>query len=519
MSDEVLQMLESSDRSVFVTGKSGTGKSTCLRKFVETTKKKVIVCAPTGKAAINVGGQTVHSLFRIPGSHLDEDDILNAAKRQSDVVKRADAIIIDEISMCRADLLQTVHNLMRLARHRPDLPFGGCQMIFFGDLLQLPPIVQNDEANYFYSKYKTPYFFSAECMQDGILDIVELMTVFRQTETEFIEILNGIRNGQITDFGLQKLNSRVNPSFGQPDGFITITPYNKRATEINEQKLKQLPGKEVVYNADVSGEFSASQEPADKVLRLKEGAQVMFLKNAARCNEEIVKNAPPRWVNGSMGIVTRCEPSDVFVKMLDGPNEGKVFCVTKAEWSIVKHSMVDGEIRKNIAGSFSQIPLKLGYAGSIHKSQGASLDRMILDLDRGAFDTGQTYVALSRCRSFGNLILKSPVTRKDIQVDQRIIDYIGFMRDCGLLREINNQAASETEKPQDPLSLFREANASHSPFSEAEDAQMRQLLCDTSVSADTIRQAMSLIYDRLTAGCFGQQQRSSLDAEYADIVR
>lgn len=506
MSDEVLNLLESSDRNTFVTGRAGTGKSWSLRGFVEKTKKRVAVCAPTGKSAINVGGQTIHSMFRIPGSHLDDEEIFEAAKRQSDVVKRADAIIIDEISMCRADLLQTVHNIMRLARRRPDLPFGGCQMIFFGDMLQLPPIIQQDEADYYYSKYKTPYFFSANCLEEGSLDVVELMTVFRQTESEFIEILNGVRNGQITEFGLQKLNSRVNSQFGQPDGFITITPYNKKSTSINEDKLKKLPGKETVYNAVIHGEFSASQEPADKVLRLKKGAQVMFIKNAARTQEEIIRDDPPKWVNGSMGVVEDCLSNEVLVKMLDGHNAGDVVSVKKMDWEIIKHEMVEDTIQKNVAGSFSQIPLKLGYAGSIHKSQGASLDRMILDLDRGAFDFGQTYVALSRCRSFGNLVLTSPVARRDIKVDKRVLDYLAAIRASGQLREINNALVAKPVIETDPLKVFRDSNAAGKEFSEQEDTRMRQLLCDPAISAEQIREAVSLIYDRISAGCLSKPE-------------
>jgi len=415
-----LDLLENTNKSVFITGRAGTGKSTLLDYFRHNTKKKVVVLAPTGVAALNVSGQTIHSFFGFrPDITLDRVKKLPAGKRS--LIKNLEAIIIDEISMVRADLLDCVDRALRINREFPELPFGGLQMILIGDLYQLPPVVTNSERPAFSLHYESPYFFSARAFNDPNfeLEFVELEKVFRQKEEDFLELLNAIRNRSISDEQLARLNARCLPDFVPPEDrfYITLTSTNEAADRLNEEKLEKLPGHGRRYMGHISGNFDQDSLPAARILALKEGAQVMLLNN----------DAFDRWVNGSIGRVEEIieaedKPDVVMVRLLNG----SLVDVLPHEWEIFEY---DYDRKKNkiisrVTGTFTQYPLRLAWAVTIHKSQGKTFDRVVVDIGRGTFAPGQVYVALSRCTSFQGLVLKKPIKKGHIMMDYRVVRFL-----------------------------------------------------------------------------------------------
>ncbi|MBC7363655.1 MAG: AAA family ATPase [Candidatus Aminicenantes bacterium] len=417
---KTLDLLENTDRSVFITGRAGTGKSTLLDYFRYNTKKNVVVLAPTGVAALNVQGQTIHSFFQFrPDITVDKVKKLPVFKRE--LLQNLDTMIVDEISMVRADLLDCVDLALRLNRDFPELPFGGLQMVMIGDLYQLPPVVTGNEKPVFTHHYDSPYFFSARAFQAEKFqpEFIELEKVFRQKEADFLELLNAIRNRSITEEQLARLNSRCQPDFEpeEDDFYITLTSTNEAADRINQQRLERLPGQPHYYHGEIEGEFERASLPTSENLVLKEGAQVMLLNN----------DVYDRWVNGSIGrvedIISVPEKPDVIMVRLQDNN---LVDVVPHRWEIF-HFEFDRKKKKitsRVVGTFTQYPLRLAWAVTIHKSQGKTFDRVIVDIGSGTFAPGQVYVALSRCTSFAGLVLKKPIKMKHILLDYRVVKFL-----------------------------------------------------------------------------------------------
>lgn len=416
-----LDTLEKTSKNLFITGRAGTGKSTLLHLFKNTTRKKCVVLAPTGVAALNVQGQTIHSFFGFPAKFFSTDEI----KKRRDVrlYKKMEVMIIDEISMVRADMLDHIDRFLRI--NRDDYrPFGGVQVVFFGDLFQLPPVVSTpEEQHFFQTYYETPYFFSAKVFKDTPakfyepfeMEMLELKKVYRQEARHFIRLLDAVRLGTVDYDDLDDLNQRHVQNFKEKDYFITLSPRNAVVDEINSRELRNLPIQEFSYTAEVNGAFDPKQFPTEGVLRLKLGAQVMFVKNDTK----------REFVNGTIGKVVQLALDKIVVQVEDRDGNLKNIEVEQQTWEILRYTLAsDGsDIKADTVGSFKQYPLKLAWAITIHKSQGKTFDKVIIDLSGGAFEVGQTYVALSRCRTLGGIVLKSPIQPRDIKVDERVVDF------------------------------------------------------------------------------------------------
>jgi len=416
---KALHLLQHGSANIFVTGKAGTGKSTLLRYFRAHTAKKMVVLAPTGVAALNVGGETIHSFFRFkPG--LTPDKVRRARKKDADLYKALEVIVIDEASMVRADLLDCVDGFMRLNGPDPSRPFGGVQLALFGDLYQLPPVVTGAEREIFSSYYEGPYFFNAKVFTKAGLEYLELEKIYRQKDQGFIDILNAIRNNSIKAPQLAALNRRVGADVSNDGRGITVRlqTTNADAAEVNNERLRGLDGRGHVYKAQITGTFTRDSYPADDELHLKAGAQVMLLNN----------DKDGRWVNGTMAAVQDImkglpgEDDVIHVRLADGSVEP----VEPHAWELF-HFTLDkeaGKIKTETAGTFTQYPLKLAWGITIHKSQGKTFDRAVIDLGRRAFAAGQTYVALSRCVSLEGLSLAREVRPSDVMTDWRIVRYV-----------------------------------------------------------------------------------------------
>lgn len=410
-----LDLIEKTDKSLFITGKAGTGKSTLLQLFRNTTRKKTVVLAPTGIAALNVKGQTIHSFFGFPPKMFDQSDIKKRRNRR--LYNNIEVLIIDEISMVRADLLDNIDYFLRLNRENP-LPFGGLQVVFFGDLFQLPPVIaSNMEAQLFQMQYDSPYFFSARIFQEGFeMEMMELRKVYRQENRHFLRLLEAVRLNQIDHDDLEDLNERCIPDFKAQDFYITLSARNATVNAINDKELKKIPLDEQIYQASITGQFKPNLFPADPLLKLKLNAQVMF-----------VKNDPKRqFVNGTIGKIVKLEDDSVTVMVEDLQGKREHIEVERMDWEILryKESKEDNsKIESEVIGTFKQYPLRLAWAITIHKSQGKTFERVIIDLGKGAFEHGQTYVALSRCRTLEGIVLRQPIRFRDILTDERIVDF------------------------------------------------------------------------------------------------
>jgi len=423
MNDSLFDLIEHTNRSLFLTGKAGTGKTTFLNDFVKKTKKKHIVVAPTGIAAINAGGVTIHSMFGLPlrtflptTERIDQNMANNIAdlmvhfkyrKDKLKLLREIEIIVIDEASMLRADVLDMMDFSLRHVR-RNQQKFGGVQILFIGDLYQLPPVVRDE---YVLAKYySSPFFFHAKALEEVKLITIELTKVYRQTDETFLEILNAIRNGISEDIDFDLLNSRYQPDFDSKDeAYVYLCSHNKMADDINQKKLKELGGRSHLYNADVVGEFKETQYPNDEVLELKIGAQIMFIRNDTSSDK--------KYYNGKLAQISYLDEDEISV-ILDGSEEE---ITLKAEtWEQKRYSLdEDKNIKEEVLGSFKQFPIRLAWAVTIHKSQGLTFDRLIIDAGK-SFASGQVYVALSRCRTLEGIILKSKITPEVIFSDKRV---------------------------------------------------------------------------------------------------
>jgi ATP-dependent DNA helicase PIF1 len=412
-----LKLMEDSDRSVFVTGRAGTGKSTLLTFFRLNTHKRVAVLAPTGVAALNVKGQTIHSFFGFkPNITLETVRRIRTRSEAAGIYRKLDAIVIDEISMVRADLLDCVDRFLRLNGPHHDAPFGGIQMIFIGDLYQLPPVVSSTESAAFKSLYETPYFYSAHSFEPLNMEFVELEKVYRQRDQSFIDLLNAIRNNSITDDGLRLLNQRYLPAFEPPRGdmYIYLTTTNDMAGQINQGELSRLRSRLHSFNAEVEGDFGNEYLPTRTDLQVKVGAQIMMLNN----------DPEERWVNGTIGKITALAKRDNGDVIIAEMAEGETVEITPYTWEIFRFFTTGGQLQSEVIGRFRQFPLMLAWAVTIHKSQGKTFDRVVVDLGRGTFAHGQTYVALSRCTSLEGLVLKKPLLKQHVRVDFRVMKFL-----------------------------------------------------------------------------------------------
>ena len=414
-----LDLMEETDKNIFITGRAGTGKSTLLNYFYSNTKKNVVLLAPTGVAAVNIGGQTIHSFFQFkPNVTLAAiKKKKGSEKDKKSLYKKLTTIIIDEVSMVRADLLDCVDKFLRLNGPDAKRPFGGVQMIFIGDLYQLPPVVTSAEREIFRSHYASPYFFSAKVMESLDLEFVELEKVYRQKDDEFIRLLNAIRNKSVTDEDVALFNRRCNPSFelSGNDFYISLTSTNDLADSINEQRLAQLPGKVWKAQGFVDGDFGAESMPTALELKLKKGAQIMMLNN----------DSYGQWVNGTIGKIKKFtkneDGEEVIVADLDN---GETVEIAPYTWKIYKYFLKDEELHSEEVGSFHQYPVRLAFAVTIHKSQGKTFEKVVIDVGRGTFAHGQMYVALSRCTTLEGLVLKNPLKKSHVLMDWQVVKFL-----------------------------------------------------------------------------------------------
>lgn len=429
----VLQFINQTNRSIFLTGKAGTGKTTLLKEIIKSTHKNCVVVAPTGIAALNAGGVTIHSMFQLPfGGFIPDNSTpqflenskfetkatlrrhfkMSGLKRS--VIQNMELLIIDEVSMLRSDLMDAIDFMLQSVR-RKNLPFGGVQVLFIGDLMQLPPIIRDEEWRTLRSYYKGKFFFHSHVIQQNPPLYIELSIIFRQTDEQFISVLNNLRNNQITQNDIKILNQFVQPNFDlkNNEGYITLTTHNVKADTINSQSLLDLKGKSKVYEALIVDDFPDKIYPLEEKLELKVGAQVMFIKN----DLSVEKN----YFNGKMGIIKSLSDEEIMVHF---PEENKTIEVERYEWQNIRYYVDENtkEINEEVLGTFTHYPIKLAWAITVHKSQGLTFDKAALDVSQ-VFLPGQAYVALSRLRSLNGLVLLSPLQMNGISSDQDVMEY------------------------------------------------------------------------------------------------
>lgn len=408
-------------RNLFITGKAGTGKTTFLHQLKMLTQKQIAIVAPTGVAAINAGGTTMHSFFQLPftpflPTAFDRKQLIEKVKMRSQrrkILQDLELLVIDEISMVRADTLDAIDTILRHVRFNHQEAFGGVQVIFIGDLFQLSPVVSESEWALLSSYYKSPYFFQSHVIQQQAPVYIELDTIFRQTDQDFVEVLNEVRNNQLSPKGMALLKSRYNPLFvpQSDEGYITLTTHNYKADRINAEELANIEGPVYSFAARIEGEFNEKSYPTEKNLELKIGAKVMLIKN----DTEI----PRRFYNGKIGIISDIHNEEIII---DCHEDNSRLAITPMEWENIRYSTnpTTKQIEEQFAGKFVQYPLRLAWAITIHKSQGLTFDKAVIDAGE-AFAAGQVYVALSRCRSLEGMILLSKIHPQSIENDPEIV--------------------------------------------------------------------------------------------------
>lgn len=452
-----LALVNQSTRNIFLTGKAGTGKTTFLRYIRENCAKQIAVVAPTGVAAINAGGVTIHSFFQLPlspflpdsdsrGFTPSSDEVTNTSallnrlkmtREKIRVFEELELLVIDEISMVRADTLDAIDTVLRHVRKRPADRFGGVQVLFIGDMFQLPPVTREDVWQWLSAYYRSPYFFDSRVLQDELPVYIEFNKVYRQNEAQFINVLNQVRNDDLDQDGYQLLEQRYNPNFERHanDGFIILTTHNEIVRKINSEELQKLTARHFSFNAEVSGDFPEGSFPADETLILCEGAQVMFIKNDAERGK--------RFFNGKIGFVSKIEGEKIWVRC----GEEEDIEVKKDKWENIRYSVNPANrlMEEETLGSFSQYPIRLAWAITIHKSQGLTFEKAIIDAGK-AFAPGQVYVALSRCTSLEGLILKSRINASSLRNDPRIAEFARNSASAEALRHELRQATDSAKE-------------------------------------------------------------------------
>ncbi|HVX37255.1 MAG TPA: AAA family ATPase [Hyphomicrobium sp.] len=410
--ERAARFLEQPGGNLFVTGRAGTGKSTLLKALRDVYADRMVVLAPTGLAAINIGGQTIHSFFGFPPRLIQENDIKRS--RNGRVMRKLDFLVIDEASMVRSDLMWGIDRAMRVNRGRPREPFGGARILLFADLHQLPPVVQEQEVlAHLIDTHGSPFFFLIDALREGSgTSLLELEQIFRQTDDDLIRVLNAVRDGNVSDSDLEFINTCVRPirTLAEGEPYVILTTTNAAAKRINNRYLEALPQSAVRFNATITGDFNTNIEPADPALELKPGAKVMMLRN----------DPDKRWVNGTIARIARLTDKQVFVDVA-----GREYEVEPVAWEHRRYAFDQSaeKIVETVAGTFKQFPLRLAWALTIHKAQGLTLDKVYVDLGSGTFAHGQTYVALSRCRTMEGLALARPLTRRDVMFDSAALGY------------------------------------------------------------------------------------------------
>ncbi len=435
--DLAFRFVTETQESIFLTGKAGTGKTTFLKYLKEHCSKNIIVAAPTGVAAINAGGVTLHSLFQLPfhpflPTTAAKSEMLSKIrfnKQRLQLLRKMEVLVIDEVSMVRCDVMDAIDTILRSIRYQHQVPFGGVQLVFIGDLFQLPPVAKNQEWGILQEYYQSTFFFDSLVIKEQMPLLIELNKIYRQKEQSFVELLNKVRNNQIEQEDFELLNKRFIPGF-QPladEKYITLTSHNNQAELINRQQLQQLHSSSFTYKANIEGEFSENIYPADETLVLKEGAQVMFLKN-----DVIAK----RYFNGKIGVIKSLDDDDIIVV-----SEGEEIRVQKESWENARYTLnrSDGKLEQEVMGTFEQYPLRLAWAITIHKSQGLTFDKVMIDAG-ASFTSGQVYVALSRCTSIDGIVLLTKIQSSVIFNNEHVLNGQNTLTTKGSLAERFEQA-------------------------------------------------------------------------------
>jgi len=475
---DLFTRIENSQENFFITGKAGTGKSTFLHYLARNSKKNVVIAAYTGIAAINVGGTTLNSLLQIPFRPLlpRDEEITRFGKTNArrTVLANMDMLIIDEVSMVRADILEAVDHSLRINGGDPFKPFGGKQIILIGDVFQLPPVVKTEQTEWdiFSEVYKTPYFFSAPSFRFTTFNFVEFAKIHRQTDEQFKEVLNKIRVGNVSEEDLRIINKRVFGNYEpRPQDFVlTLVTTNKLASEINDRKLKEIAEVEFMYEAKIDKDFSKDKFPTDQILHLKKGTQIIFIKNDST-NESGKDVQKRRWVNGTIAKIHALKNDEIEVQM----ENGNIHKIAPETWEnkIYKWNRVERKVTSETVGTFTQYPMKLAWAITIHKSQGLTFNKMMLNTGWGAFAHGQTYVALSRCRTLDGLVLKKPIRKSDIIIDERVMD---FYRDHFTFNEDYKESQKNLEFILNNSEFFLKLISIHYSFNDEQKFRYKSLL-------------------------------------------